>query len=218
MSASLAKRSPASARRLRRGLIGGGALIVLLVAMGLNVRVVRIGSQAAATPGAFNPAAYGAREFPKIRAEIEKRAVDAATLAAAIAKNPDDAAKRYGVPGMIGPEYAVKFTGVAGQDTYGVYTVSIPGVPPSLTVRVQMGPAINGTAVRDATGTITFGQFTNQIDYQNAGSALNNEIKKQVLAKIATQKLTGKTISIVGAFQYVVPNSWLITPVAAEVH
>jgi predicted lipoprotein len=80
-----------------------------------------------------------------------------------------------------------------------------------------MGPAINGTAVRDATGQISFGQFTNQIDYQNAGSALNDEIKKNVLAKIDTKNLTGKTISIVGAFQYVVPNSWLITPVKVDV-
>jgi predicted lipoprotein len=86
-----------------------------------------------------------------------------------------------------------------------------------VTLRVQTGPAINGTDVRDATGTIDFSQFTNQIDYQNAGSSLNNEVKKQVLAKVDTAKLTGKTISVVGVFQLVVPNSWLITPVSLQV-
>ncbi|HEX3983752.1 MAG TPA: DUF2291 family protein, partial [Acidisoma sp.] len=106
---------------------------------------------------------------------------------------------------------------VAGKTAYGIYFFKIPNVPNNLIVRVQMGPAINGTAVRDATGQISFGQFTNQIDYQNAGSALNDEIKKNVLAKIDTKNLTGKTISIVGAFQYVVPNSWLITPVKVDV-
>lgn len=209
-----------SARRATAGsrpLIFGAAAAILVVAMALNVKVVKLGSEAAAPPGAFNPEAYGQSTFPKVQAEIEKRAVDAATLAAALAQNADDAAKKYGVPATIGTEYSVKFTGVAGKENYGVYYVKIPGVPDAITVRVQMGPAVNGTAVRDATGTITFGQFTNQIDYQNAGSALNNEIKKQVLSKIDAKALSGKTITVVGAFQSVVPNSWLITPVKVEV-
>lgn len=214
-----AQTAPSTPRRPtpRAPLILGGAAVILILAMAFSVKVVKLGSEAAAPPGAFDPVAYGQTTFPKLQAEIEKRAVDAATLASAIAQNADDAAKKYGIPGTIGTEYSVKFTGVAGKEAYGVYYMTIPGVPNGVTVRVQMGPAINGTAVRDATGSVTFGQFTNQIDYQNAGSALNNEIKKQVLAKIDTKSLTGKTISIVGAFQYVVPNSWLITPVQVEV-
>jgi predicted lipoprotein len=209
---SVTRTSPA----LRR-LIGGAVVVVLLIAMALNTKVVKIGSQAAATPGAFDPATYGQTEFPKIQSAIEGRAVDAATLAAAIAKDPTAAAKQYGIAGDIGTEYSVKFTATVGKGTFGVYYMKIAGVPDNVIVRVQMGPAINGTAVRDATGQINFGQFTNQIDYQNAGSSLNNEIKKQVLAKIDTKDLTGKTVSIVGAFQYFVPNSWLITPVKVEV-
>jgi predicted lipoprotein len=210
----------ATTRRTRPSLklgVGVVCVILLLVAMALNTKVVNINSQVAAQPGAFDPAAYGAAQFPKIQSEIESRAVDAATLAAAIAKDPTAAGTKYGVQGEIGPEFSVKFTGVAGAQTFGVYTISVPGVSNSVTVRVQTGPAINGTDVRDATGSITFGQFTNQIDYQNAGSALNNEVKSQVLAKVDTAKLTGKTVSIVGVFQLVVPNSWLITPVRLDV-
>jgi predicted lipoprotein len=195
----------------------GAVIVILLIAMGLNTKVVPIGSEIAAQPGAFNAAAYGVAEFPKVQSEIEKRAVDAATLAAAIAKDQTAAGTKYGVAGSIGPEFSVKFTGVAGKQTFGVYTVNVPGVSNTVTLRVQTGPALNGTDVRDATGTITFGQFTNQIAYQNAGSALNNEIKKQVLAKVDRAKLTGKTISVVGVFQLIVPNSWLITPVKLEV-
>ena len=166
-----------------RVILAAVAALILVVAMALNVKVVKIGSQAAAQPGAFSPVDYGQTEFPKIQAAIEARAVDAATLAAAIAKDQTAAATKYGVPGDIGPEFSVKFTGTAGKQMYGVYYVNIPGMPPGMTVRVQTGPAINGTDLRDATGTITFGQFTNQIDYQNAGSALNKEMKKQVLVE-----------------------------------
>ena len=217
MSANTATRSVARTSPALRRLIGGGVVVVLVIAMALNTKVVKIGSQADATPGAFDPATYGQSEFPKIQAAIEAKAVDAATLAAAIAKDPAAAAKQYGLAADIGTEYSVKFTAVVGKGNFGIYFMKIAGVPDNLFVRVQMGPAINGTAVRDATGQINFGQFTNQIDYQNAGSSLNNEIKKQVLGKIDTKNLTGKTVNIVGSFQYVVPNSWLITPVKVEV-
>jgi len=36
-------------------------------------------------------------EFPKVKAAIEARAVDAVTLAAAVVKDKDAAAKQYGV-------------------------------------------------------------------------------------------------------------------------
>jgi predicted lipoprotein len=217
MSTTVATDPRRPAKPRFRAVWAAAVVVVLLVAMGLSTKIVSIKSQVAAQPGAFDPAAYGAAEFPKIQSQIESRAVDAATLAAAIAKDATAAGTKYGVPGEIGPEFAVKFTGVAEKAMFGVYTINVPGVSPAVTVRVQTGPAINGTDVRDATGTINFGQFTNQIDYQNAGSALNNEIKSQVLAKVDTAKLTGKTVSVVGAFQLVVPNSWLITPVKLQV-
>ncbi len=198
-------------------IIGSVAVVVLIAAMALDTKVVKIGSEAGSQPNAFSPETYGATEFPKIQAAIEKRAVSADTLATAIAANKDAAAKQYGVPGGIGPEISVKFTGVVGTAKSGIYTVAVPGVPSTVTIRVQTGPAINGTDLRDSTGTVSFEQFTNQIEYQNAGSALNKEMKAQVLSKIDTANLTGKTVSVVGVFQLINPNSWLVTPAKLDV-
>ena len=159
-----------------------------------------------------------------MKSAIEDRAVDAVTLAAAVAKDKDAAAKEYGlepsksgVAASTGPVICVKFTGVVGKGDSGEYDVNVEGVPSALVIRVQTGPAIYGTDLRDATGTISFGQFVNQIDYQNAGSALNKETKKQVLSKVDTAKLTGKTVSVVGAFKLINPNNWLVTPVRLDV-
>ena len=58
---------------------------------------------------------------------------------------------------------------------------------------------------------------TNQIEYQDAGSGINNEMKRQVLAKIDTKNLTGKTISVVGVFRLINPKNWLVTPVEMSV-
>ncbi len=193
------------------------AALILVGAMALDTKVVRIGSPADVQPNAFSPAEFGKSEFPKVQSAVESHAVGAATLAAAIAKDKTAAAKEYGVPAGIGPEMSVQFTGVAGTAESGVYSIQVAGVPSTLLIRVQTGPAINGTDLRDATGTITFGQFVNQIDYQNAGSALNKEMKQQVLSKIDTTALTGKTISVVGAFKLINPNSWLVTPVKLTV-
>jgi predicted lipoprotein len=199
-----------------RSTVVWAAAIALVAAMALDTKVVKIGSPANIEPGVFSPPAFGAAEFPKVQAGIESRAVDAATLGAAIAKNQDDAAKQYGVPLNSGSEISVKFTGVAGKSDMGVYTIAVEGVP-NTTIQVQTGPAIYGTDLRDATGAISFGQFVNQIDYQNAGSALNKEMKKQVLSKIDVANLTGKTISVVGAFKLTKPDKWLVTPVQLTV-
>jgi predicted lipoprotein len=192
------------------------AAIALIAAMALDTKIVKIGSPANIEPGVFSPAAFGASEFPKVQAAIENRAVDAGTLAAAIAKDRDDAVKQYGVPLNNGAEISVKFTGVAGKADMGVYPVTVDGLS-NTTIQVQTGPAIYGTDLRDATGTIAFGQFVNQIDYQNAGSALNKEMKKQVLSKVDVANLTGKTISVVGAFKLFKPENWIVTPVKLEV-
>jgi predicted lipoprotein len=197
-------------------IVASVAAVVLIAAMALDTKIVKIGADTADS-GAFAPETYGQTQFPKVQAAIEAKAVAADTLATAIAADKAGAIKQYGVAGGIGPEMSVKFTGVVGQGKSGVYTVAVQGVPSTLMIRVQTGPAINGTDLRDATGTIKFQQFTNQIDYQNAGSALNNELKKQVLSKIDNADLTGKTVSVVGVFQLINPNSWLVTPAKLDV-
>ncbi len=194
-----------------------GAVAVVVIAMALDTRVVRIGSSADVKADVFSPVAYGTKEFPKVQAAVEGRAVDAATLAAALAKDQDAAGKQYGVASDAGPEFPVKFTGKVSKSDSGDYDVAVAGVPSSTQVSLQLGPAIIGTDLRDATGTISFGQFHNQIEYQNAGAALNNEMKKQVLSKVDVGSLAGKTVSVVGVFQLTDASAWQVTPVKLDV-
>ena len=197
--------------------VGSGAVLVLLAAMVAETKVVKIGSAEDVQAGVFSAATFGKAQFPKVQSAIEGRAVDAAVLAAALDKDQAAAETQYSVPAPAGPEYSVKFTGKVGQQDSGVYGVAIPGVPETIHVSVQTGPAINGTDLRDATGSIKFGDFSNQIDYQNAGSALNSEMKKEVMSKIDASDLTGKTISVVGAFELSDPAEWVVTPVKLTV-
>lgn len=193
------------------------AAVILLILMALDTKVVVIGSEADVREGEFASQQYGEEQFPEILAYVEDKAVAADTLASAIARDKTAAGKEYGAPGGIGPIMPVIFTGVVGEQKAGVYTVDVSELAGNVAVRVQTGPAINGTDLRDATGKIEFGQFTNQIEYQNAGAGINNAMKAEVLADIDTGNLSGKTVEITGVFQLINPKNWLVTPVRLRV-
>lgn len=214
MSAQIDKSAVRRAASRSRQFVWLAIGAVLLVAMAIGTKVVPIEQ---VKSDVFSPADYGKKDFPRIQGEIEKVAVDAKELAAAIAADKAAAAEKYGKPGSVGPIFPVKFTGVVGEGSSGVFKVKVDGMPEGSGIRVQTGPAINGTEVRDATGTVGFGQFTNQIEFQDAGSALNNEVKTQVIGNLDREKLPGKTVEVIGVFQLINPANWMVTPVRFKV-
>ncbi|KQS14598.1 hypothetical protein ASG04_01735 [Curtobacterium sp. Leaf183] len=207
---------PRNRRRTGR-IVTAVVIVIVVIVMALSTKVVPKGSDLGAGPTAFSASAWGKTNFPKVQKAIAKKATPAATLATAIAADQTAAATKYGVDAGTGPEFATTFTGIVGAAQDGVSPVTVSGIPSDLVIRIQTGPAINGTDLRDAPGTIEYGQFTNQIDYQNAASALNDQVKKQVLAKTDVGSLAGKTVTVTGAFQLVNPKGWLVTPSQLEV-
>jgi len=201
---------PRISRALAFSLAGAA---VLLLAMGIDTKFVRIGSADDVKVKVFSKEDFGAAKFPEIQKFIVEHAVDAKTLGAAIAADKAEAGKKYGVETGTGPVIPVTLAGVAGEVQSGIYTLAVEGLPEGTKVRVQTGPAVNGTDLRDATGQISFGQFTNQIEFQDAGSAINNEMKKQVLTKVDNSALAGKTLKVTGVFKLINPKNWLVTPV-----
>ena len=194
------------------------AVIVAAIAfVAIGTRVVPYGAELPGAEEGFNAETYGAENFPAVQEAVVERAADAETLAAAIADDQEAAVGEYAVESSGGPVFSVTVTGTFGEASSGIYDLQVEGLGDDLTVRVQTGPAINGTELRDASGEITFGEFTNQIDYQNAAAALNNEMKVAVLEGIDTENLEGKTATITGAFTLINPQAWLLTPVELEV-
>lgn len=215
MSGVKAARKPLSTGA-RRG-IWVAVIAVVILGLALGTRVVPSDDPLAQGNVAFDPATFGGENFPTIQEGVSERAVKAVTLADAIAADADAAGAEYAVQSSGGPVYSVTFTGVVGEGQSGIYEVAVEGMPEDLLVRVQTGPAINGTELRDATGDIEFGQFKNQIDFQNAAAALNDALKAEVLDGVDTASLSGKTIEVTGAFTLVNPSAWLITPVELTV-
>lgn len=211
----LAPKAPATPKR---GLMIASVLGVLVLgAMALDTTVVHIGSENDVRQQAFSPDTFGEAEFPRIQSVVEEKAVDGVSIAPEVLADKAAAGQKYGVPASTGAIMLVRLTGVVGEGKSGIYNLTVDGMPPEIRVRVQTGPAINGTDLRDAPGDIEFGAFKNQIEYQDAGSAINRAMKKAVLDAIDVAALPGKTIEVTGAFRLVNPKNWMITPVRITV-
>lgn len=84
-------------------------------------------------------------------------------------------------------------------------------------LRAQMGPAMRGTALRDALDFIDFNAFKNQIEFAEFGKSLNTYSNTTVLSKLPREELEGRTVRLLGAYVSASASDLpLITPAEAE--
>ena len=194
------------------------AVLWALVALVLVVLAIDTSYQDADKPVAgarekFDVDKFGAENFPKLVPEIEQNATELTVLLPALEADQEAASEKYGRrQGQSPYNFPVRGEGVAGKPESGILPIEVKGVKDA-SVSMQIGPAINGTALRDVASFIKFDQFVNQVDYADAATALNNQVKAKVLKGIDPQGLDGKTVSFTGAFTQLVPNSVTVTPV-----
>jgi predicted lipoprotein len=162
-------------------------------------------AQAAKT--AFNPAEkvdaiWQSQAVPS----IAKRAGDLKEVLSAIAANPDEAGARFGhrdVQGSAPWTYVVKFEGkILTADTQSraaTIDVDVDG-DGKADAKVQIGPALRGTALRDSLDFVNFNEFKNQIEWAQFGKAFNEKVNATLLQALPHDGLTGKTVSVSGAF------------------
>lgn len=201
----------------RRNLTVAISVFIVCGAMALDTKIIINGSENDIRVQAFSADGYAEQLYPEIRSFIIDNAVELNTLVAAIKENKNSAMTRYGVAGGIAPVIPIKFTATIDEGKSGIFKLSGEQIPEEIKVRIQTGPAINGTVLRDATGRIKFGQFKNQMEYQDVGAALNRVMKAQILDNLNRDSLTGKQVAVTGVFQLMSMKSWMITPVKFDV-
>jgi predicted lipoprotein len=207
----------------RPGVIGAALGGLLLVGMVSTTKVVAAEDAAATAVGGstFDAVEYAEERYAtEVVPTITEEAVDIAELVPQIVADPEAAGEEYGhKDGATSPyAYPVTGTGVAGTVAGTLLPVAVEGMPDGVQVMLQIGPAINGTALRDATGLIGFDDFLNQIEYANASTELNNKVKEEVLAGFDAAGAAGRTVTFTGAFAYGSNTAVLqVTPVQLEV-
>ena len=108
--------------------------------------------------------------------------------------NPDEAGRKYGYRAKEGNEpwtFAVKIEGriVAAETASRAATISVDNAGDGKTAAiVQIGPAMRGTALRDALDFVSFNDFKNQIDYAQFGKAFNQHVVRTFLSQLPQRR------------------------------
>ena len=181
----------------RRGLRFGLGVLLMLGLIGI-VRPWTIRPIQTAPTAAFDASSYVESSWPRVLAEAHESARDVA----AVLQTSPSGASAAGRPASRQSVF-VKGTGVVTsldlESRAGQALVRVEQPGPHVTVAMQVGPVLRGTALRDAVSFIRFTDFANQSDFAAVSTALNERVLSAVLGPIDRQALSGQRVSFVGA-------------------
>lgn len=160
-----------------------------------------------AAAGAFNPDRLVADIWDaKVVPFLQERAGAFQEVSALATSDLDAAAEKYGHKEKQGNApwtFAARIDGViVAEETKsraGYVDVDVDG-DRKADVRVAIGPAIRGTAIRDSLKFVNFNEFKNQIEWAQYGKSFNTHVNGLLLEKLPRENLTGKTIEALGAY------------------
>ena len=138
---------------------------------------------------------------------LTEKAGDFPEVMALAAKNPDEAGSRFGYrENAEGSPWSmvVRLEGTivgAKLDTRAA-TIDVDQNGDGIAdATVQIGPVIRGTVLRDSLDFVSFGSFTNQIDYAKFGKSLNTLVNTTILQGLPRENLVGRDVNILGVFE-----------------
>jgi predicted lipoprotein len=150
-----------------------------------------------------------------------EQAVDLRDFLPAVTADPEAAGVRWGRREGAGPSHViVKGSGrvldvdVSSRTGIASVEVELPGGTDQ--VRLQIGPVLQGTSIRDALPSVSFDQFVNQIQYADVANALNARVEREQLASLEREALGGRRVRFVGMTALGEDPLLTVTPVRLE--
>jgi predicted lipoprotein len=205
--------------RNRRFVVGGATAIIVLLFVFVNTTFLTDAEVKADAPKEFSLTDFAATNLPLIAADIQAKATDIALVAAAADVDIVSAGAKYGRDlGNKSFVFAVKTTAKVKSVDENFIVLDVPGGSAQDTFNIPVGLALSGNPLRDVTGKITFGDFYDQTQYQDAASALKDLVRTSIIDKLDLKNLVGKTLEIYGAWNNgPVPNTYNIQPTSIVV-
>ncbi|WP_275785152.1 DUF2291 family protein [Pararhizobium gei] len=162
---------------------------------------------AAEASGGFDPARQVADIWDaKVVPFLDKRAGAFQDVSSLSASDLDAAAAKYGhkEKDSTAPwTFAAKISGTivkAETKSRAAYLDTDVDGDGKADVRIQIGPVIKGTAIRDSLDFVNFNEFKNQIQWAEFGKAFNTHINGVTLEKLPREGLEGKKVEALGAY------------------
>ncbi|MBM3743879.1 MAG: DUF2291 domain-containing protein [Actinobacteria bacterium] len=205
--------------RNRRLVFGGGTALIVLLFVGANTTFLSDAEVAANTPQEFSLTDFAATNLPLIAADIQAKAIDIAIVAKAADKDIVAAGAQYGRDlGNKSFVFAVKTTAKVKSVDENFIVLDVPGGSAQDTFNIPIGLALSGNPLRDVTGKITFGDFYDQTQYQDAANALKDLVRSSIIEKLDLKNLPGKTLEVYGAWNNgPMPKTYNIQPTSIVV-
>jgi len=179
--------------------------VVLLSALGAckiaTVRPLAANGKAAPDARAFDATAYVESIWsPQVVPTVERDATECAQLLPSLKADPEGTLRRLGR----GPSYLLAkgegtVVSVDRRSRVGLLGLDVAPVDGQADLWVQIGPVLQGMALRDAVGFISFDQFVNQLEYADVGNALNQHVLDSVLKGLDAESSKGSVLSFSGA-------------------
>ena len=184
-------------------------------------KIVPIANEQNAQPEGFDAKAFAdglwsTKAFPY----FGKAARPLADVRAAVAADISVAGQKFGYrPSTEGSPWSFIVTGTGTakekntQSRAGTLVVTVDGAD----ITLQIGPVVKGNAIRDSLPFVSFKDFTNQIEYADAGKALTALAITPVTAA-ATSIEIGSKVTFIGAMSLnAATDPQLVTPVELSV-
>lgn len=109
-----------------------------------------------------------------------------------------------------------KIISVNAESRNGTIGIDLKPYDSQVDLEIQIGPVISGNLIRDSLDFVSFGDFTNQMEYSKFGSILNDKVKEQVLSGFDFKEMIGYEIEFLGIFTAETADI-LLTPVKIEI-
>lgn len=152
-----------------------------------------------------------------------ERKVDGNILVTALKEDTAKAQEEYGQGSdEIGSNWTFIVEGkgkVIDVDTSsraGIMGVDFEPFDGQVDVKLQIGPVIKGSAIRDTLDYIKLDDFSNQVEFASISKAFNGLLVTNVLGDRDYAKDIGKTVTFLGCFTYDSVEEILIAPVQLE--
>ena len=184
----------------RGGLVVCVLLVALLVAMAMSTKILTPQQVAAIAPKPFDPAQVAADVWAGAQRDLPGRAAPLPEVVQAFQTDLKSAAAKYRATSPNEGSYVFPVTVEATvvEATDAALRLKVAGVPDDTQVLVPVGPAVNGSVVRDVMG-FKFADAPGQTDYQYVGDEVRKLMLAQLRSAAAPSTLPGKPVTLVGA-------------------
>jgi predicted lipoprotein len=151
---------------------------------------------------------------------ILAKAVDVRLVIPELKKGTDAAGSKYGIRDSAEGSpwnFIVKGRGrivaVHTVSRNGTVDLDLPPYDNQPDLKIQIGPVIKGTSIRDTLNFISFDDFENQIEFARLANAFNLRIYNQILSKLNFESLKDKEVEFDGTFTADGSGALMIVPV-----